>query len=968
MTEAQRVGRIGDWEWDQGDGTITWSPEVFEIYGRDPALGPPRNLEELCGLCEEADSAVLREKLERAITTGEPQDCEMTVRHPDGRRIAVHAKAVPRIDGGGRVTGLHGIMQDITDREEARAALAQSQDLLRIAGRIARLGGWSIDLPGYQLTWSDEVCLILDVMPGKTPPLEEALSLYPADRRGDVALHIRRCAEEGIPFEFEVEISTARQRTIWVKVSGEADRDTEGRIIRVHGALQDVSHQKQIEGEISRTNRALKMLSACNDALIRAENEEQLLNQICQIAVELGGYRMAWVGYARNDPGRSIEPAAHAGVENGYLAEMGPSWSAERPGGQGPSGRAVREGLVVTCEDIASDPIFAPRRESALRRGYRSLVALPLRREGNSFGVLGLYAGEAHTPAPDELKLLQELADNLAYGIGSLRSHLEARQGQEALLLTVKRMELAAKASKVGIWEWDIASGIVHWDEQMRTLYGTHPDEPTPSYEEWQQQIHPDDVGRIQTELTTALESNGRPFDTAFRIILPAGNVIRHIRAQALVLRDGTDRPTRMLGTNWDVTEQVEREEMLRKNLETERALRLLASAGERAKSEFVAVMSHEIRTPMNGVLGFAELLLQSPTLSAENRELAQTIVSSGEALLRILDDILDFSRLEAGRLTIENQGFSPGELIEGTRALFSRKLQEKGLRFVLHLDEKIPARVLGDAGRIRQILVNLIGNAIKFTEEGSVTLTARTAHADSDHGLLEFAVTDTGPGIAPERAHAIFEAFTQEDSSTSRRHGGTGLGLTISRRLAELMGGTLKLDPRAGPGATFVLRLPLVSAADTPETAQKKSESSPPMDAGFAARHPLRILVAEDDKVNLKLMLGILVRLGYTPLAARNGAEAVRMCEGEAVDCILMDLQMPEMDGMEATRKIREREHLLALPPVFIAALTANILPEDRRRCLQAGMNAYLNKPIKSQAITDTLREARAFRTLDSG
>lgn len=257
---------------------------------------------------------------------------------------------------------------------------------------------------------------------------------------------------------------------------------------------------------------------------------------------------------------------------------------------------------------------------------------------------------------------------------------------------------------------------------------------------------------------------------------------------------------------------------------------------------------------------------------------------------------------------------------------------------------------------------MNLLGNALKFTERGSIQIVSRVASDKAGSRHLEFEVRDTGPGIAPDRASAIFEAFTQEDSSISRRHGGTGLGLTISRRLAELMDGTLRMTSQLGQGTVFTLRIPLLLNQQTAAVAPGKGAPSVGVDSTFAKGHPLRVLLVEDDNTNFKLMTLVLTQLGYEPLTARNGAEAVTTYTSERPDCVLMDLQMPEMDGVEATRAIRKFEEDEGLRPAFISALTANTMPETLKRCLTGGMNAHLSKPIKRRAIVDNLIEAVEF------
>ena len=403
-----------------------------------------------------------------------------------------------------------------------------------------------------------------------------------------------------------------------------------------------------------------------------------------------------------------------------------------------------------------------------------------------------------------------------------------------------------------------------------------------------------------------------------------------------------------------DLTERRKGELALQAALERQRELTREAQAGERAKSEFLAVMSHEIRTPMNGLIGYAGLLAEAGDLSAQNREYVETLQASGQALLRILDDILDLARVDAGKVKIEERGFGLRELIGDVCQLVEPAAERKGLRLETEVAEDLPARVMGDEGRLRQVLLNLAGNAIKFTEQGGVSVKAGRSGEDES---WEVSVRDTGPGIKEEYMKKLFEPFYQGDASASRRHGGTGLGLAISRRLVELMGGTLTVKSREGEGSVFTVRVPLKEAPE--ERVPVAHEGARDGGKGFARRHPLKILVAEDDAINLKLTLTLLKRLGYEDaLAARNGREAVEVALREKPTCVLMDVQMPEMSGIEATAEIRKQLNGGA-GKVFIAALTANTNEADRQRCFEAGMSAHLNKPIRNEQLRELLERA---------
>jgi signal transduction histidine kinase len=376
------------------------------------------------------------------------------------------------------------------------------------------------------------------------------------------------------------------------------------------------------------------------------------------------------------------------------------------------------------------------------------------------------------------------------------------------------------------------------------------------------------------------------------------------------------------------------------------------AESANRAKSLLLANMSHEIRTPMTGVVGFASLLAGTP-LTPEQQEFVEGIRSSGEALLTLINDILDFSKIEAGRLELESRPFHLRGTVEKTVALLAARAKEKGLRLAVTIDPRVPAAILGDAGRLRQILINLLGNAVKFTETGEVTLEATASAAPNGRQRISFAVRDTGPGIAREHQRRIFESFSQVDSSISRKYGGTGLGLAISRSLAEQMGGSLRLESELGRGSVFSFSILAETAELVPEAT--RAGSGPPADLPA-----LRVIVADDNPVNRKVALSFLKRLGYQADSADNGADLLERLRGSVYDVVFMDVQMPEMDGLEATRRIR-RELPAARQP-RIVAMTAAAFPEDRARCLDAGMDDYVAKPVGMDELSASLRRARVL------
>ena len=603
----------------------------------------------------------------------------------------------------------------------------------------------------------------------------------------------------------------------------------------------------------------------------------------------------------------------------------------------------------------AAETVFGYTREEAIGKDLHGLLAseehLPAIREAISLLGSGECRFSGRTiefPARHkdgrsitvDLSLSTILLDAQWQAIGIVRDITLRKQIEQALINSEEKFRQIAENIEEVFWMRSPAEKrLLYVSPAYEKVWGRPCESIYRDPESWMLPVHPED--REATRSGFDRQAQGEAVEMEFRITTPGGQE-KWIRDRAFPVCDADGNLVRVVGVAEDVTERKHREvELIQARID--------ADAANRAKSRFLANMSHEIRTPMNGVIGMLQLLAETE-LTPEQRRYSTVAQDSGRTLLALIDDILDLSKIEARKVTLEDLNFNLRNTVEDVVQMVRSQAAAKGLAIRAQFDPELPALLRGDARRLRQIMTNLIANAIKFTSQGDVRLDAALEYRTPTAVTIRVTVTDTGIGIRPEVAACLFTPFTQADASTTRKYGGTGLGLAICRQLVEMMGGQIGVHSREGAGSAFwfTATFPVAAPVEQGRRDSQKAVSVPPLQSPERQR----VLVVEVNQVNRDVAVAQLHRLGYFAVSVQNGLEAVEALRNSSFDLILMDCEMPVMDGFEATHRIRRSDHS-AIP---IVALTADAMREDRDRCIREGMNDYLAKPVDLRQLQQVL------------
>jgi PAS domain S-box-containing protein len=589
--------------------------------------------------------------------------------------------------------------------------------------------------------------------------------------------------------------------------------------------------------------------------------------------------------------------------------------------------------------DVANDTSVAQEeRNRNLEMQIHAYINVPLIKDNKLICLLGVNQSAVRNWTAIDLTIVKETAERTWAAVVRAKTEKELWESERKLRKTTEHFEIATTAAEVGTWSLDLESQTLEWSDLHKKMWGYDEHRTDLVYEDWHKVILASDKEVAFAALAKALETK-TPYEISYRIKREDNEDVRWMRASGKYLYNDAGEAVTLSGISMDITEQKRIEKELIDSKE-------FAENAAKSKQQFLSNMSHEIRTPLNSILGFANVLMKTE-LSDKQNDFVDAIKTSGNSLHLLINDILDLAKVDAGKMTFEKQPFEMHKKIKSVLHSFDLKIKEKNIQLVSEYDTQIPNMVVGDSLRLNQIILNLMSNAIKFTHKGKILLSVKLQSEKEEDVLIEFTINDTGIGIAADKLNSIFNLFEQAEINTANSYGGTGLGLAIVKQLVEAQGGSISVNSKIGEGSTFNFVLPFGKKST------QKIEDVEIIKFDTEIKN-LRILVAEDVALNQLLIKIILDDFGFQSEVVDNGKIAIEKLQTNTYDIILMDLQMPEMNGFEATEYIRKTMK----NNIPIIALTADVTTVDVAKCKAFGMNDYVSKPIDENQLYSKIIE----------
>ena len=874
----------GIWYWDLEKPEEEWmSPKFWSVLGYDHTVMPhkPSAWQDIIN----PDDLKLANELFIKHCENPEIPYEQTIRytHKNGSTVWIRCRGLAIRDNEGRPIRMLGSHQNITEYVIKEHSLDKNVALLNYTQKIAGIGSWELDLKTNEVFWTEELYNMYgfdSTLP--PPPYTEHMKLFTSESWEQLSSAVNLTKEKGIPYELELKTIRKDGSEGYLWAHGEAEYNSEGVISHIKGIAQDITAKKIAEHEKDELTKRLNFaLDASGDGIWEWSpfNGETI-------------YSRPWLemlGYKQDE-----------------LKSIDSEWSSK-----------------LHPEDY--ERVIKEVNRFIKTQEYGDLFAHEYRfknKEGNYLWILNRGKVVERNDKGEGIRL-----------VGTHSNISKLKEAEELVKINEMRLSLAVKAGGVGIWDWDIVSDILTWDDQMFVLYGVDRNDFTNAYEAWVKGVYEADKQRGNEEIQMAI-SGEKAFNTEFRVQCKDGQV-RNIKALATVLRDSQGKAIRMIGTNWDITAE--------KQAIMQIAGREAAEKANQAKSEFLANMSHEIRTPLNSVIGFTDLLKNTP-LSIVQQKYVNSANVSGHTLLGLINDILDFSKIEAGMLDLDVMKSDMVQLFEESIDIVKFAAAEKDIELLLNIDPSMPRFAYVDAIRFKQILANLLGNAVKFTLKGEVELKIRYQAVDGDNGTLSVSVRDTGIGINKEQQSKLFKSFSQADSSTTRKFGGTGLGLVISQLIVEKMGSAIHINSTEGLGSVFYFDV------TTRFEAGEKLDST-------KIKGVKRCLIIDDNLNNQIIMKEMLSQWQIKSECCDSGFEAIKIIEQpEPFDLIICDYKMPYINGIETVRMLRNKWNLsIEKQPVILLHSSLDNLQLENE-CLELGIRFLLSKPVKSSDLFNYL------------
>jgi PAS domain S-box-containing protein len=866
----------------------------------------------------------------------------------DGRETPIDDSGAPVREADGTVHGVVLVFRDFSEQKTAEKALRESEERFRTVFETMTEG---FALNEILLDEAGRPCdfRYLEV----NAAFEHHTGLKAADTVGRTLLELFPKAERewierygqvaltGAPAHFEGAFGPLGR---WFDVS--AFRTEQGRFAVI---FMDVTDRKRKEEDLRKLNRTLRALSNSNAAFMRAADETRYLQEVCGNVVKDCGHLMAWVGYARHDNGQAVEVVAHAGAEQGYLHTAQISW-ADTERGRGPTGTAIRTGKVSICNNMLTESRFGPWREEAVKCGFASSLSLPLCAGGPAFGALTIYSSEPAPFSEEEVSLLSELAGDLAHGITAIRLREAHAQATEALRQSQEQYHTLFSTLIEGFCIIEMIFDASERAIDFRFV------EINPAFEA-QTGLH-DAQGKRMRELVPEHEEHW--FEMYGKVALTGESVRFVSEARGLnrwydvsAYRVGGQDSRRVAILFNDITERkLVEEDLMAAKVSAEQA-KGAAESASRAKDHFLAVLSHELRNPLNPVLATTAMLRNDPRFDDDTREQLEVIYRNAELEARLIDDLLDVTRIERGKIELDRHPVELCTIIRRAAEVCMPDIEARKLEFGVDFGADAPYYVHADAARLQQVFWNLLKNAVKFTPVGGCV--GVRCRKDRE-GFVVAEVNDSGVGMEPEALGRIFNAFEQAERSITRQFGGLGLGLAISHALVGMHGGTIEAHSMGrGKGATFTVRLPLLSA----EAAIPAAPADPQALSPGAEMRPARILLVEDHGDTVRVMRRLLTANGHEVQTASDITTGLKLALEQPFDLLLSDLGLPDGSGLDLMRNLRARGS--TLPGI---ALSGYGQEKDVQQSRAAGFRAHLTKPVSlsklEEAIAKVLAEAR--------